>query len=59
MVIKKAIKDNKASSGSVILVDAPQGEILAIANHPTYDNNETFSSSWIDLIERPKRVEIR
>ena len=41
--LEKAIKDNKASSGSVILVDAPQGEILAIANHPTYDNNETFS----------------
>ena len=41
--LEKAIIENKASSGSVILVDAPRGEILAIANHPTYDNNETFS----------------
>ena len=41
--LERAIIENKASSGSVILVDAPRGEILAIANHPTYDNNETFS----------------
>ena len=41
--LERAIIENKAYSGSVILVDAPRGEILAIANHPTYDNNETFS----------------
>ena len=41
--LERAIIENKASSGSVILVDAPRGEILAIANYPSYDNNETFS----------------
>ena len=41
--LERAIIVNKAYSGSVILVDAPRGEILAIANYPSYDNNETFS----------------
>jgi cell division protein FtsI (penicillin-binding protein 3) len=41
--LERAIIENKAYSGSVILVDAPRGEILAIANHPTYDNNERLS----------------
>lgn len=41
--LERAIIENKAYSGSVILVDAPRGEILAIANYPSYDNNETFS----------------
>lgn len=43
MALERAIIENKAYSGSVILVDAPRGEILAIANYPSYDNNETFS----------------
>ena len=41
--LERAIIENKAYSGSVILVDALRGEILAIANYPSYDNNETFS----------------
>ena len=41
--LERSIIENKAYSGSVILVDAPRGEILAIANYPSYDNNETFS----------------
>ena len=41
--LERAIIENKAYSGSVILVDVPRGEILAIANYPSYDNNETFS----------------
>ena len=41
--LERAIIENKAYSGSVILVDATRGEILAIANYPSYDNNETFS----------------
>ncbi|TDQ57997.1 peptidoglycan synthetase FtsI [Mesocricetibacter intestinalis] len=38
--IKKAVEDNKAQSGTAILVDVRTGEILAMANAPSYNPNK-------------------
>lgn len=37
--LKQAIIDNKAKAGGVVVVDAKSGEILALANWPTYNPN--------------------
>lgn len=37
--IKKAVKDNKAESGTAVLVDVQTGEILAMANAPSFNPN--------------------
>ncbi len=38
--LARAIDEHQAGSGSVIVMDAPTGEILALANWPTYDLGE-------------------
>jgi stage V sporulation protein D (sporulation-specific penicillin-binding protein) len=38
--IKKAVKENNAKGGSVIVMDIKNGEILAIATYPDFDPNE-------------------
>jgi cell division protein FtsI (penicillin-binding protein 3) len=38
--IEQAVKEYKAESGSVVTVDVKTGEILAMANYPTYDPNK-------------------
>jgi cell division protein FtsI (penicillin-binding protein 3) len=43
--LESAVIENQAISGSAILVDVLNSEILAIANHPTYDNNKRRSMS--------------
>ncbi|QIW15578.1 cell division protein FtsI [Pasteurellaceae bacterium RH1A] len=37
--IKKAVVDNKAESGTAVLVDVQTGEILAMANAPSFNPN--------------------
>ena len=37
--IKKAIAENKAESGTAVLVDVRTGEVLAMANAPSYNPN--------------------
>ena len=37
--IKKAVKENNAESGTAVLVDVRTGEILAMANAPSYNPN--------------------
>jgi cell division protein FtsI (penicillin-binding protein 3) len=37
--IKQAVVDHKAKSGSIIVLDARSGEVLALANWPTYNPN--------------------
>lgn len=37
--IKKAVLENKAESGSAVLVDIRTGEVLAMANAPSYNPN--------------------
>jgi len=43
--LESAVVGNQAISGSAILVDVSTSEILAIVNHPTYDNNKRRSMS--------------
>jgi cell division protein FtsI (penicillin-binding protein 3) len=38
--LKEAVEKNHADHGSVIAIDPRNGEILALANYPTYDLNE-------------------
>jgi cell division protein FtsI (penicillin-binding protein 3) len=38
--LKAAIDKHRARSGSVVVLDARNGEILALANHPTFDPND-------------------
>jgi cell division protein FtsI (penicillin-binding protein 3) len=43
--IEQAVKQYKATSGTVITMDVKSGEILAMANYPTFDPNKKFKSS--------------
>lgn len=45
--IEQAVKQYKASSGSVITLDVKSGEILAMANYPTFDPNKAVRSSQL------------
>jgi len=42
--IEKAVTKNHADHGSVVAIDPNTGEILALANYPTYDLNERLHS---------------
>ncbi len=39
----KAVQDNKAKSGSVVVLDVKTGEVLAMANYPTFNPNNHAS----------------
>ena len=47
--LKQAITDNNAKAGGVVVLDARTGEILALANWPTYNpnNREKLSGSQL------------
>ncbi len=38
-ILEQGVKDHEAKSGSVIVMDPRTGEIIAMANYPTYDPN--------------------
>ncbi len=38
--LKEAVEKNKAKAGGIIVVDARTGEVLALANMPTYNPND-------------------
>ncbi len=37
--LRQALTDNKAKAGSLVILDVQTGEVLAMANHPTYNPN--------------------
>jgi len=39
--IEQAVKQYKAASGTVVTMDVKSGEVLAMANYPTYDPNKS------------------
>jgi cell division protein FtsI (penicillin-binding protein 3) len=39
--LKRAIEDNDASSGSIVLIKVATGEVLAMANQPTFNPNNS------------------
>ncbi|TWD83483.1 peptidoglycan synthetase FtsI [Kribbella amoyensis] len=43
--IEQAVKQYKASSGTVVTMDVKSGELLAMANYPTYDPNKPVKAS--------------
>ncbi|HEY2963028.1 MAG TPA: penicillin-binding transpeptidase domain-containing protein [Pyrinomonadaceae bacterium] len=43
--LSAAVKNSRAKSGSVIVLDPRTGEILALANAPTFDPNQVAASS--------------
>ena len=47
--IREAVAENKAKAGSVVVLDARTGEILALANYPSFDpsNRRNLSGSQL------------
>ena len=51
-ILKQSIIDNKAKAGGVVVADARSGEILALANWPTYNPNNRERLSGAQLRNR-------
>ena len=50
--LKEAVSRHKAKAGGVVVLDAQNGEILALANWPTYNPNERAALSGEQLRNR-------
>jgi cell division protein FtsI (penicillin-binding protein 3) len=50
--IKEAVQNNRAQAGSVVVLDAKTGEVLALANYPSYSPNSRGSLSGSQLRNR-------
>lgn len=50
--VREAVLENKAKAGSVVVVDTQTGEILALANYPSYDPGERGKRSGEQLRNR-------
>jgi cell division protein FtsI (penicillin-binding protein 3) len=50
--LKQAVVDNKAKAGGIVVLDAKTGEILALANNPTYNPNNRVGLSGAQLRNR-------
>jgi cell division protein FtsI (penicillin-binding protein 3) len=50
--LKQAITENKAKAGGAVVIDAKSGEILALANWPTYNPNNREHLSGAQLRNR-------
>ena len=47
--LEQAVKENDADSGTVIIMDPTDGDILSMANYPTYDLNDPFTPNTSEL----------
>ncbi len=50
--VREAVLENKAKAGSVVVLDVQTGEILALANYPSYDPGERGKRSGEQLRNR-------
>lgn len=50
--LKNAVAENKAKAGSVVVLDVKTGEVLALANWPTYNPNNRENLSGAQLRNR-------
>lgn len=50
--IRDAVAENKAKAGSVVVIDVQTGEVLALANYPSYDPGERKNLSGAQLRNR-------
>ncbi len=50
--LKDAITQHKAKAGSVVVIDTVTGELLALANYPSYDPNKRINLSGEQLRNR-------
>jgi cell division protein FtsI (penicillin-binding protein 3) len=50
--LREAVVDNKAKAGSVVVLDAQTGEILALANYPSYSPDKRVNLSGEQLRNR-------
>lgn len=50
--LKKAVTDHRAKAGGIIILDAKSGEVLALANLPTYNPNNRKNLSGAQLRNR-------
>jgi cell division protein FtsI (penicillin-binding protein 3) len=42
--IRQAVEQYKASAGTVVVMDVKSGELVALANYPTFDPNKPYTS---------------
>ncbi len=51
-VLRQAVEDARGESGSAVVLDSRTGEILALADHPTFDANQPMLASKNDMWPR-------
>ncbi|MDE2252821.1 MAG: penicillin-binding protein 2 [Betaproteobacteria bacterium] len=47
--LKSAVVNNKAKNGSAVMLDATNGEVLAMANYPSFDPNSRHGMTQADM----------
>ncbi len=50
--VRDAVREHKAKAGSVVVLDAKTGEVLALANYPSYNPNDRRNLSGQQLRNR-------
>jgi cell division protein FtsI (penicillin-binding protein 3) len=50
--LRDAVLENKAKAGSVVVLDVASGEVLALANYPSYNPNMRQNLNWNQLRNR-------